>query len=201
VIPVVVGTSGDPVHLTTIGIPHRPNVLVVNRQFELAQLRAAVDRFDRFVFLKPSARILDSVFWEAVDSSGPAWLFARPSCYLAVYDSATLAPVLEQAPTVVDKETSIIWESRLHDLLPMPTIFPEVSDRNALRIDTIDGRPELVIGNALVIKHKGTVRCRRCPTWPTPGICPHIRARFTSSGTAKRTGTGRVGNMVASTSP
>jgi hypothetical protein len=167
--------------------------------FELDHLRTAVAEHERFVYLKDSVRILDPRFWDVIEASGPAWLFGRPSCYLAVYDSATLAPALTEAPTVVDKEISILWESRLMDLLPMPSIWPEVGDRRALRIETIDGRPELVIGNHLVEKTKGTVRCRRCPNWPTPGLCPHITTRFSSSGTARRRGTPRVASTAAST--
>jgi hypothetical protein len=169
--------------------------------FELDHLRTAVTEHERFVYLKDSVRILDWLaFWDAIEASGPAWLFARPSCYLAVYDSVMLAQALAAAPTVVDKEMSIFWESRLMDLLPMPTIWPDVSDRNALRIERIDGLEELVIGNHLVEKTKGTVRCRRCPTWPSPGICPHVRARFSSSGTARRPGTQRTGSTAASMS-
>lgn len=144
---------------------------------------------DRFLFLKPSLRILDAdAFWAALESfNGPAWLFGRPSCYLAVYDRTTLQEAIADAPAPFDKELSIVWESRLHDRLNYPTVWPQAADRNALRIDYIDGRPELVVGvPGVVEKHKGTVRCRRCPTWPSPGICPHVMRRVNAGSAQTR---------------
>lgn len=154
--------------------------------FELDALRDGCERYERFLFMKPSVTVLDEAFWDAIENTeGAAWLFARPSCYLAIYTRETLAHVLEQAPTAVDKQTSIIWESRLHDLLDYPTIWPDVSDRKALRVDTINGNPELVIGNSLVEKAKGTAHCPRCPHAPVPGLCRHYLRRFRVPDTAR----------------
>lgn len=184
-IPIVVGSTHDDISLNRTGIPVRPDILVVRSGgYEAEHLRRAADRFDRFVYLKPSVRILDARFWDVIDNHDPAYLFGRPSCWLGIYDTTTLAPILEQIPPL-DKEGSIWWESRIHDLLPMPSIWPDVADRNALRIDMVDGLPELVIGNALVEKRKGTVRCRRCPTHPAPGICPHVMRRFDASAASR----------------
>lgn len=152
-----------------------PVVVHVEGAYEPDELRA-VDH-DRFLFLKESLTILDAdAFWSAI--TGPAWLFARPSCYLAVYDRTTLQAALEHAPVNGDKHASIIWESRLHDLLRYPTIWPEVTDLHAKRIDIINGAPELIIGNRIVEKAKGTAHCRLCTDAPIPGLCQHYLRRF-----------------------
>jgi hypothetical protein len=91
---------------------------------------------------------------------------------MAVYDSADLCRVLPN-PRGFDKEQSIVWESRLHALLNYPTIWPDISDGNALRIERVDGRDELVIGNAILEKSKATARCMLCKHLRGEGLCPH----------------------------
>ena len=170
-LPLVVSAPSEhaPTHLRF----DRPSLELLTPEWEIEHLAYAARCFDRFVFVKESARILDpEAFFAKVDGSGPAWLMGRPSCYMAVYDSARLRKVLPPARGF-DKEASIVWESRLHQLLPMPTIWPEISDRNALRIEQVDGRDELVIGNAVLEKWKGTARCKLCKGMRGPGLCPH----------------------------
>lgn len=141
--------------------------------FELAELRESATEGGRFLFMKDSVRILDAHrFWNIIETHpGPAWLFARPSCYLAIYDSASLSAALEDAPLSGTKIDSINWESHLHDLLDYPSIWPEVTDWTSKRIDYIDGAPELVIGNDIVEKSKGSAHCGSCFGAPIPGIC------------------------------
>lgn len=151
----------------------------VEGAFELAELADAVYHDDLFLFVKDSMTILnETVFWETIDTGGPAWLFARPSCYLAVYDPQSLRRALQHAPLSGTKIDSIDWESHLHDLLPYPTIWPDVTDWTAKRLELIDGRPELVIGNHIVEKTKGTANCGQCPYMEIPGLCPHYLNMF-----------------------
>ncbi len=145
---------------------------------ELTDIRAAANIYDLFLYMKPSVTILDRQAFDEATQSGPAWLFARPSCYLAIYESASLIQALQDAPLAPSKVDSIEWESRLHDRLSYPTLWPEVWDGTAKRIDIIDGQPELIIGNHIVEKAKGTAHCGREQNAPIPGLCDHILAMF-----------------------
>lgn len=123
--------------------------------YELAALRAGVARYDRFVFLQDSCEILSRDFWRIIDNlTEPAWLFGWPGMYLGVYSSRDLIPVLEQAPTTIDKHTSIQWESRIRELLPYPTLWPEVTDATGHHEER-HGRTNLVLRNEFLAKFKG----------------------------------------------
>jgi hypothetical protein len=140
---------------------------------------------DRFVYLKSSTRILDERFWDVIDAA-PAgrtsFLFARPSCYMAIYDRADFpTTLLERPPVIADKEQSIYWEWAIHDYFLPGAIWPDVRDEAAKRIERVDGVDELVIGNDLVEKYKGTVRCGKCSGRARnqqSGLCPHTYERF-----------------------
>jgi hypothetical protein len=178
-LPVVISApSGcEPTHLQFTG---RPVLTLLTSDWELVHLRIASQTFERFVFVKESAHVLDTpAFCAAVDSTEPAWLFHRPSCYMAVYDSTDLRHLLLPRSQGFGKEQSIIWESKLHQLLPSyGTVWPEISDANALRIEQVDGRPELVIGNAIIEKFKGTARCKQCKHLRSTGLCSHKFQQF-----------------------
>jgi hypothetical protein len=148
--------------------------------FELSELWDATEQGGMFLFLKDSLHIIDPhQFWAAVDTGGPGWLFARPSCYLAVYESDSLRAALEDAPLTGSKRDSIDWESELHNRLPYPTIWPDVSDRTALGVELVNGEPELIIGvPGVVVKYKGTAHCGQEPWAPVPGLCSHYLARY-----------------------
>lgn len=147
--------------------------------FELAELKQAAETPGLFLYVKDSMTILDEdAFWATVDNGKPGWLFARPSCYLAVYDADTLRRATINAPTEGSKLDSIHWESELHDLLPYTSFWPDVTDFTAKRIDTINGRPELVVGNNIVEKTKGTANCGHCPNMEIPGLCQHYLNMF-----------------------
>lgn len=123
--------------------------------YEITALRAAVTRFDRFVFLQDSCQILSREFWSTVDAlEGPAFLFGHPGMYLGVYNSRDLIPALEQAPTTIDKHTSIQWEGRIRELLPYPTLWPEVTDATGHHEER-HGRTNLVLRNEFLAKFKG----------------------------------------------
>jgi hypothetical protein len=152
----------------------------VEGAFELAELHDAVTVAGLFLYVKDSMTILEpDTFWATVENvNGPAWLFSRPSCYLAVYESESLRRALRHAPHTGSKYDSIHWESQLHDLLPYPTLWPDVSDWTAKRIDLVDGHHELIVGNNIVEKAKGTANCGRCPHMEIPGLCDHYLALF-----------------------
>ena len=176
--PIVISApSGQPPMSLLDTIPAgRPVLTLTTPEWEIDHLRRAMGVHKRFVFLKDSVTIHDpGLFLTAIDTAPApgAWLFARPSCYLAVYDAEALNHAI-RGTIVRTKEESIWQESRLHDLLAWPSIWPDVSDVTALGIDA----GELVIGNEIVTKRKGTARCVTCAGIPRPGLCEHYLQRF-----------------------
>jgi hypothetical protein len=122
--------------------------------FELTALRAAP--FDRFLFLQDSCQILHPAFWDIIDGlTESTWLFGWPGMYLGVYDRTTLQPVLDAAPALVDKETSIEWEHRIRHVLDYPVLWPDVVDATG-RLEERHGRTNLVLDNRYLRKWKGT---------------------------------------------
>ena len=76
---------------------------------------------------------------------------------------------------VTDKWGSVRTEAALCRSLRMGVVWPEVTDANALRVERTASGPELVIGNAVVEKSKGSAWCGRCEYDP-PGVCEHLLA-------------------------
>lgn len=141
--------------------------------WETEQLAAAADMFDRFVYLKESVRLFPG-FWEAIDSEqGSCWLFARPSCYMGIFDARTVRKMLRRIRPTTDKQSSISNEWLIHGTVRWRSIWPEVSDANPVGMDG----DELVIGNAFIHKLKGTARCGACAQVTDPGVCEHLRER------------------------
>lgn len=147
-------------------------LVLTDDRWEVEHLKVGAARFERFLFLKESTRIVDPTrFWEEINRvQGGAWLFAAPSCYMGVFQRGELRQVLRRVPRIRSKEASILWEAKLHRWLRMPSVWPEVSDGNALRMEG----GELVIGNDVVEKFKGTARCGGCAGNGLPGVCPHL---------------------------
>lgn len=163
--------------LATAG--NRPILVLSTAEWEDQHLRYAADTFDWFVFVKESTRIIDpEAFWAKIDAAtGPAWLFAWPSCYMGLFARSPLQGVLRRIK-VTDKWGSIREEAALAKRLGMRNaLWPEINDANALRVETVDGKPELVIGNAIIEKSKGSAWCGRCAYDP-PGVCEHLLDRF-----------------------
>lgn len=145
--------------------------LVLTDGWELDHLVEAAKKFDRFVFLKESVRIKPG-FWECIDSEpGSCWLFARPSCYMGIYDAPTVARMRTKLGPVRNKEESIQTEWAIHGTVKWKTIWPDVNDYNPLRMEG----DELVIGNRYIEKLKGTARCGECAGSGKPGVCEHLR--------------------------
>lgn len=126
--------------------------------YEIAALRTGCQAFDRFLLLQDSMRILDPTFWAVIDASGPAWLSGHPPMYLGIHDREQLEPVLSTYPATIDKETSITLEGDLPRHVTYDTIWPHITDRTALRTEHRHGRENLVLGNHLWEKWKGTWR-------------------------------------------
>lgn len=126
--------------------------------YEPAALAWACTRLSRFLFLQDSVTILSETFWATVDNhAGPAWLSARPSMCMGIFNADELRPHLPTEP--VDKAGSIAFENSLHERLDQPTLWPDVSDANALRTEHRHGRANLVLGvQGVWEKHKGTWR-------------------------------------------
>lgn len=160
--PVVIGTNperGAWLADCVATIPSNRTVLVHDAGgYEIAALRTGCAHFDRFLFLHDSVTITDETFWDVIDAAPPSWLAASPSMYLAVHDTAQLAPVLETYPDTVDKETAILLERDLHARVAYDTIWPNVSDHTNLGTEERHGRMNLLVGNAYFIKWKGTWR-------------------------------------------
>lgn len=162
-IPVVIGTHPDrtawlrdclkSIRATT----HRRRVHIHRTGgYEIAALRAGIQKFNRFLFLHDSVTILHRDFWDVIDShDGPAWLTAPPPMHLGIHDRTQLQPVLESYPTDFDKRMSITSEGEIPLKVTYGTIWPEISDTTALRMEERHGRNNLVLGNLLWEKHKG----------------------------------------------
>src|SRR5690606_20970585 len=124
--------------------------------YEPPAIRAGCERFPRFLYLHDSVTILQPGFWKIIDASPPAWLTGPPPMFLAIYNTVDVEPLL---PThELTKADSIHWEGHLPHLLRMPTIWPDVVDATALRREHRHGRDNLVLGNDLFLKWKGTWR-------------------------------------------
>lgn len=146
---------------------------VMRKGWEPEQLAKAARTHSRIVYIKESARPLPG-FWEAIDRvRGSAWLFARPSCYMGVFESPALLEALSHLEPTNTKDDSIRNEWLIHDFGKWPALWPEINDYNALRMDG----DELVIGNHLIEKSKGTARCGQCAHSTAPGVCEHLQAR------------------------
>lgn len=154
-LPLVIGSHPGSPWITDWPTRYGPRRVHIHRDggYELTALRAAVERFDRFLFLQDSCEILTPKFWREIGTN-PTFIFGWPGMYLGIYDSADLKPILEQAPASIDKRTSIEWEGRIRDLLPYPTLWPEITDATG-RHETRHGRQNLVLENDLLRKWKG----------------------------------------------
>lgn len=147
---------------------------VMTEGWETDQLAAAAAQFSRFVFIKESVRIFPG-FWEAIDSEqGSCWMFGRPSCYMGIYDAPTLRKMLRKLRPTRTKRDSIVNEWLIHGTVQWRSIWPDVTDANALGVEN----GELVIGNEFIQKLKGTAKCPRCAASTEPGVCEHYLARF-----------------------
>lgn len=158
-LPVVIGSNPERIGwladcLETIPYD-RPLMVHRSGGYEIAALRAACQHYDRFLFIHDSTVILDEAFWGIVDTTGPAWLFGGPPMYMAVYDRDDLLPALDDAPQLMDKASSIVWEGELAKRLQYPTLWPEVTDATG-RIEHHHGRRNLVLENSYLRKWKGT---------------------------------------------
>lgn len=160
--PVVVGTHPDrkpwlddcltSIHATS---SKRRKVLVHETGgYEPAAILTGCAAFDRFVFLHDSVTIVHKDFWTTIDASEPAWLAGWPPMFLAIYDAAAVKPLLPNEP--VTKRDAINLEAHLPTLLPMPTLWPDVTDATALRHEHRHGRENKVLGNSYFEKLKGT---------------------------------------------
>lgn len=162
-IPVVVGTNPSRHEwmqdcVRSIRETSRYRRVLIHRSggFEVAALRTGIQNFPRFLLLHDSVTILSPDFWNVIDSTdGPAWLTGGPPMHLGIHDSAQLRPILETYPAEIDKRASIFTEGDLPSRVNYATIWPEINDATALRMEHRHGRDNLVLGNDLFEKHKG----------------------------------------------
>jgi len=172
---IISAPSGETPHHIINTIPTGRDYTVMTEGWELDQLIAAAKKHPRFVFLKESAHIKPG-FWEAIESErGSAWFFPRPSCYMGIYDAKTVNLAAQRLRKVTDKQGSINNEWRIHDIARWNTIWDDVTDANPLRLETVNGVDEFVIGNNFIEKYKSTARCGQCAQTTAPGICDHLR--------------------------
>jgi hypothetical protein len=161
-IPVVIGTNPERGAwlddcLKSIRATTRRRRVLIHRTggYEPAALRTGCATFSRFVFLHDSVTILHPDFWAAVDASGPAWLAGAPHMNMGIFDSAALSPLLPD--TEASKDDAIRLENDLPMRLPgMGVLWPDVIDTTHLRMESRHGRMNLVLGNHLFEKHKGS---------------------------------------------
>ena len=162
----------------------RDEVLIIDSNdpgYEMSALRLASTTYSQFVFLKDSVTILrPNEFWAVIDRvQGPAWLSQPPSMYLGVYDSLTFMSRFFGV-NANTKRDSVRLETELNGVFRWPVLWPDVRDGTAKRVDYVDGRPELVIGNDVWEKHKGTVTgCKKCQACVNLiGVCEVLLANF-----------------------
>jgi hypothetical protein len=162
----------------------RGEVLILDSNdpgYEMSALRLACTTYSQFVFLKESVTILKpDEFWAVIDRvQGPAWLSQPPSMYLGVYDSPTFMSRFAGV-NADNKLDSIRLESELNRVFRWPVLWPDVRDGTYKRVDFVDGRPEIVIGNDVWEKHKGTARwCEKCQACVNlNGVCEELLADF-----------------------
>lgn len=122
--------------------------------YEPAAIRTGCATFERFLFLQDSVTILHPDFWDTIDASGPAWLAGWPPMFLAIYNATDVEPLLPEHQ--ISKVESTHLEGALPYRLNMPTLWPDITDANHLRREDRHGRDNLVLGNHLFLKHKGT---------------------------------------------
>jgi hypothetical protein len=160
VLPVVVGSHPnspwleecvDSIRATT----KRRLLIHYDGGYEPAALRFGCSQVPRFVFIQDSVRILSPKFWEAIGTE-PAWLSGWPPMFMGIHESAQLLPHLPTGP--VSKEDTIMLEAHLGTALGYRTIWPQITDHTALRTEHLHGRDNLVLGNRLWEKFKGTHR-------------------------------------------
>jgi hypothetical protein len=183
-LPVVLWCPGRE---TTDGLAsaiERGEVLILDSNdpgYEMSALRLACTTYSQFVFLKESVTILKpDEFWAVIDRvQGPAWLSQPPSMYLGVYDSLTFMSRFAGV-SADNKLDSIRLESELNRVFRWPVLWPDVRDGTYKRVDFVDGRPEIVIGNDVWEKHKGTARwCEKCQACVNlNGVCEELLADF-----------------------
>jgi hypothetical protein len=165
VLPVLIGTHPDrqvwaadcfaSIKATT----NREILLHTTGGYELAALRTGAAAFDRFLFIHDSVTILDPLFWTVIDRfQTPAWLSGHPPMFMGIHHTSSLKPVLDRYPAEQTKEDAIRIEAELPALLTYTTIWPDITDRTAKRTEERHGRTNLVVGNHLWEKHKGTWR-------------------------------------------
>lgn len=159
-LPLVIGSHpGSPWLQWWVEKPPEDRTVFVHRQggYEPAALLAAMEHFDRFLFLHDSTRILSPDFWTVVEPLEATWLTGHPPMFMAVHDTAQLEPhrlKLEQCDT---KEQTIELESELPSLVAYETLWPKVTDHTASR-EHMHGRDNLVLSNRYFAKYKGTWR-------------------------------------------
>ncbi|ORB49246.1 hypothetical protein BST42_23645 [Mycolicibacterium rhodesiae] len=189
-LPVVLWCPGGNVPDGLLSATERAEVLVLDSRdpgYEMGALHRASATYSRFVFLKDSVTILKpDIFWPIVDSvDGPVWLSAPPSMYLGIYDSRIFMRKMDRANTDT-KFDSIEWEWKFRRSFNWPVLWPDIGDTTAKRVDYIEGQPELVVGNEIWEKHKGSVNwCGKCETCvklkrhlSVSGICEKLLKEF-----------------------
>lgn len=160
-LPVVIGTHPDRkpwlddcVKSIRATSKHRRILIHQTGGYEPAAIRTGCATFPRFLFLHDSVTILHPDFWKTIDASEPAWLAGWPHMLLAIYQAADVEPHLPHHE--VTKTESIHLEGHLPTVLPMPALWPDVTDANHLRREVRHGRDNLVLGIPGVWeKHKG----------------------------------------------
>ena len=160
-IPVVIGTHPDRSMwledcLTSIKATSSPKREVfVHRTggYEPAAIRSGCSKFEQFLFIHDSVTILQEEFWEIIDASGPAWLAGWPPMFLAIYNRADVQMHLPLDE--VTKQGACNLEGSLPSVVPMTTIWPDITDQTHLRMEERHGRLNMILGNHLWEKAKG----------------------------------------------
>lgn len=121
--------------------------------YEPAAILAGCSRFETFLFIHDSVTILHKDFWKTIDKSGPAWLSGWPPMLMAIYNRDDVQ--IHMPRHQVTKQEACNLEGSLPSVVPMKTIWPEITDDNRLRMEERHGRLNMILGNHLWEKAKG----------------------------------------------
>lgn len=143
----------------------REHIAVINFGFELAKINWVIQntKEEKFFFLQDSWLVKDDRFWQLLESQeGSVCLTEDPfyyGCFAGVYERWVIEqigiPITESKLDAIHNE--IAWHKEYVRVAGKPTVlFPELTDKNAIRTIERNGRNNLVLENEFIVKFKGT---------------------------------------------
>ena len=168
-IPIFIGTTstrGKWLDQCTASLGNRNATPIADvATWELGKIKFIHETYrqERFLFLHDSVEILDDGFFDLInETSGSVALVSDPvpfGMFMGIFERKVLDQVPLWQPTT--KESSaraeLLWTTRYARAAePYTILFPEVCDRNAVRVVERFGRENLILENRFIRKYKAT---------------------------------------------